>query len=230
MILLQVHIVAASAWLGVVAGESVMEHYGRDAASLRLIAQMHRWIDILFEGPLVAIVLVTGGLLLARAWPAPPLLLIKVGAGLIAVIANSICIPLVHARAHSNDDARVRALTRGIKITGLAIPFGLAALAIGLYGVWPPKSPSPRPVGRRLPALRLRYGRCSRRSRNRSRSHAARKREPPLVTLCPASAGPCRAASPGLRWPRACRGSSCPWPAPTPAWPGPSRSNRAWWG
>jgi hypothetical protein len=135
MTLLEAHVVAASAWLGVVAGESVMELSARDPASLRLIAQIHKWIDICFEGPLVAIVLATGAVLMFRAWPGSPLLLVKVGAAMIAVIANSICIVRVQARAQANDDEALRALTRKIVGTGIAIPFGLIALAIGLYGV-----------------------------------------------------------------------------------------------
>jgi hypothetical protein len=134
MTLLQVHIVTASAWLGLVAAETVMELYGRDAASRRLIAQIHRRIDILFEVPLVALVLVSGAVLLSRAWPASPLLLAKVGAGMIGVIANAFCIPWVQARAKAVDDAKVQALTRKIAATGVAIPFGVAALALGLYG------------------------------------------------------------------------------------------------
>jgi hypothetical protein len=134
MTLVQVHFCAASAWLGVVGAEAVLEHYGRDPASRRLVAKAHAWIDILFEGPLVGIVLVTGALLLARAWPAPPLLIVKVTAGMIAVIANAICIPLVRARARTTDDSLMIKLSRQVRMTGLAIPFGLLALVIGLSG------------------------------------------------------------------------------------------------
>lgn len=130
--LAQIHGAAAGAWLGVVAAETVLEFSGRDAPSRRLVAHLHAWIDYLFEGPLVAIVLVTGSVLLARAWPAPPLLLVKAGAGLLAVIANIICIPLVLVRARATNDDEVRRLFRPIQLTGLAIPFGLLALALGL--------------------------------------------------------------------------------------------------
>ena len=134
MTLVQVHFCAASAWLGVVAAESVLEQFGRDPASRQVVAKVHAWIDILFEGPLVAVVLITGGLLLARAWPAPPMLMLKVAAGLIAVVANAICIPLVSARARTTDDSRIIRLSRQVRMTGLAIPFGILALAIGLAG------------------------------------------------------------------------------------------------
>jgi hypothetical protein len=135
MTLLEVHIVATSAWLGLVAGEVVMELHARDPAAQRLIARMHKWADICFEGPLIGIVLATGGVLLYRAWPGSPLLLVKVGAAMIAIIANLICMLNVRARAHAESEDTLRTLTRRIMATGLAIPFGLAALAIGLYGV-----------------------------------------------------------------------------------------------
>jgi hypothetical protein len=135
MLLTQIHLVVVSAWLGLVAGESVLEQFGRNEASRRLVAVVHGWIDIFFEGPLVLAVLVTGCLLLARDWPANPLLLVKVGCGLIAVIANLVCIVVVNLRMKSTDDARVRTLAWYVKLTGLAIPFAVAALIIGLSGL-----------------------------------------------------------------------------------------------
>ena len=75
---------------------------------------------------------VTGAWLLAQAWPAPPLLLVKAGAGLLAVMANMICMPLVRMRVRATDDARVVALSRQVQLTGLAIPFGLLALIVGI--------------------------------------------------------------------------------------------------
>ncbi|MDE2466296.1 MAG: hypothetical protein KGO02_21675 [Alphaproteobacteria bacterium] len=135
MTLLEIHIVAASAWLGLVGGETVMELHARGPSAQRLIARMHKWIDILFEGPLVATVLVTGSVLLWRVWPPSPLLVVKIAAAMVAVIANFICIPLVQARAKAQSDEALRTLTRKIGATGVAIPFGLAALAIALFGV-----------------------------------------------------------------------------------------------
>ena len=132
MTLIQLHLAAVSFWFGVLAAETVLELAPRDAAERRLVAVAHARIDRLFELPVVVAVLLTGALLLARAWPAPPLLLVKVGAGLVAVIANLVCFPLVHARCKATEDARVRALARQVRMTGLAIPFGIAALVIGL--------------------------------------------------------------------------------------------------
>ena len=105
----------------------------RTPGARRTVAGIHRWIDTLFEGPIAIAVLVSGGLLLARAWPPSPLLWIKVTAGLVTVLANLICIPIVFARSRATDDGRVAALTRYIKLTGWGIPFGLLAFVIGLF-------------------------------------------------------------------------------------------------
>ncbi|CAE6851650.1 hypothetical protein R75461_07503 [Paraburkholderia nemoris] len=131
MTLLQIHAAAVCAWFGLIAAEAVLELREHEPAERRLIASIHAWIDILIEVPLIALVLVTGAMLLARAWPAPPLLMLKVGAGLIAVVANLICVVLVRARVKATDDACVSKLTRQIRFTGLATPFGLAAMIIG---------------------------------------------------------------------------------------------------
>ena len=132
MTLVQFHLAAVSFWFGVLAAETVLELSPRNAGERRLVAVAHAWIDRLFELPTVIAVLISGALLLARAWPASPLLLVKVGAGLVAVIANLVCIPLVHARCRATEDVRVCALARQVRMTGLAIPFGIAALVIGL--------------------------------------------------------------------------------------------------
>lgn len=130
MTLLQLHAATVCTWMGVVAAECVLELRKNDAESRRFIAAVHAWIDILFEGPLVALVVITGAMLLASHWPAP-LLLAKVGAGLVAVLVNLYCIVLVRRRAKATDDARVLALTQQIRLTGLAIPFGGFALVVG---------------------------------------------------------------------------------------------------
>ncbi|MBV8666863.1 MAG: hypothetical protein JO269_10310 [Burkholderiaceae bacterium] len=131
MTLLQLHAAAVCTWMGVISAETVLELMQRDPASRRFIAAVHGWIDILFEGPLVALVLITGAMLLARTWPASPLLLTKVAAGMVGVIVNVICIVLVRLRVKASDDARVLTLTKQIRLTGLAIPFGLYALVVG---------------------------------------------------------------------------------------------------
>lgn len=132
MTLVQLHLIAVSFWLGLLAAEVVLELSGRGPDARRTVANVHRWIDIYFEIPIVTLVLVTGSLLFARVWPGTPLLWVKVGAALIAIVANLVCFPLVQARFRATDDNRARVLTQQIGLTGWAIPFAIVAFAIGL--------------------------------------------------------------------------------------------------
>ena len=80
--------------------------------------------------------LFTGSLMLYRLWPnASPLLLAKVAAGLVAVVSNIVCIRWVLGRARAKDDFEFSRWAQRISWTGYTIPFGVLALAIGLYGV-----------------------------------------------------------------------------------------------
>jgi hypothetical protein len=49
--LLQIHIVAASGWLGLVAAETVIELMAKDRAIRQFVANVHKTIDLYFEGP-----------------------------------------------------------------------------------------------------------------------------------------------------------------------------------
>ncbi len=131
MTLLQLHAAAVCTWMGVIAVESVLELCKNEVVSRRFLATVHAWVDLLIEGPLLLLVLLTGALLLKANWPAPMLLLVKVGAGMVGVIVNMICIVLVRMRSRETDDARMQHLSGQIRLTGLAIPFGLVALVIG---------------------------------------------------------------------------------------------------
>jgi hypothetical protein len=136
MTILQFHIVAASAWMGLIAAEVVIELLAHDKTTRRFVAEAHKRIDLFFEGPLVAIVLLTGSVLLYRLWPsATPLLLFKVVIGLIAVVSNAFCIHWVLGRARAKDDGEFYKYGKKVSWTGYTIPFGLLALALGLYGV-----------------------------------------------------------------------------------------------
>jgi len=136
MTVLQIHIVAASAWMGLIAAEVVIELLAHDKTTRRFVAEAHKRIDLFFEGPLVAIVLLTGSVLLYRLWPSTtPLLLLKVGIGLIAVVSNVVCIHWVLGRARAKDDGEFYTYAKKVSWTGYTIPFGLLALALGLYGV-----------------------------------------------------------------------------------------------
>lgn len=135
MTLLQMHLVAASAWLGLVAAEAVIELTAKDRATRQFVAEAHKKIDLLFEGPLVAIVLLTGSVLLYRVWPdVSPLMLGKIALGLVAVVANIICIKWVVGRARAKDDDEFFGYARKISLSGYTIPLAVLALVIGLYG------------------------------------------------------------------------------------------------
>ena len=131
------HVAVAFAWIGLVAGETVLELNARDPAGHRLIAKIHGWIDIVFEIPLLILVTITGAVLLTRVWPAPTILLVKVGCALTGVVVNVVCIFIVRARIHATSDEQVQALSRRVLLTGLAIPFGLVAVVIGLFYLGP---------------------------------------------------------------------------------------------
>tara|TARA_B100001964_G_C14169690_1_gene570852 strand:- start:827 stop:1234 length:408 start_codon:yes stop_codon:yes gene_type:complete len=134
--LLRVHIIATSAWLGLIAAETVMELMAKDKSTRLFVAKVHKIIDIYFEGPLVAIVLFTGSILLYQLWPnASFLLLAKVTAGLTAVLSNILCIDWVIRRAQAKNESEFSKYARRISWTGYIVPLGFLALAIGLYGV-----------------------------------------------------------------------------------------------
>lgn len=133
MTLAQTHLMLACFWLGLLAAETVLELCGREAASLRVVARAHRWIDMFFEIPVALAVLASGLVLLCRLWPAPSLMLIHAAVGTIPVAVNLVCTAWIHARAsESADDSRVAELTRRVKLTGLAIPLVVLALVIGI--------------------------------------------------------------------------------------------------
>jgi len=105
MTLLQLHVVTASAWMGLIAAEVVVELLAKDRSTRRFVAEAHRRIDLYFEGPL------------------------------IAVVSNAVCIRWVVRRSLAEGNDEFIELDRKVSWTGNTIPFGVLALAIGLYGV-----------------------------------------------------------------------------------------------
>jgi uncharacterized membrane protein len=131
--LLTLHIVVASAWLGLIAGEVVIELTARDRATKEFAAQAHRIMDLYFEGPLVLLTLVTGSMLLHGLWPdVSGWLLVKVVFGLVAVVSNIVCIRWVVFRARALEDEEYRRWNHKVSMTKYAIPFAIAALLIGI--------------------------------------------------------------------------------------------------
>jgi len=126
------HLFLVATWGGLVLAEVVVELLARTTGARRYTAAAHFWMDALFELPLLAGIIVTGGILLARTWPPSTLLLVKLGAAVIALACNLTCAVLVVQRRNATDDDAVARLTTRIRYTGVGVPFGLVALAVGL--------------------------------------------------------------------------------------------------
>jgi hypothetical protein len=134
--ILQIHLVVASAWMGLIAAELIIERMARGKVIRQFVAKVHKTIDIYIEAPLVALVLITGCILLYRLGAGvSPMLLFKIVLGVVAVVSNVICIYWVLRRARSKDDADFVHFARRIALTTYTIPLGLLALVIGMYGV-----------------------------------------------------------------------------------------------
>jgi hypothetical protein len=120
-------------WAGLVLAEFVMEAVCRDEASARQAAVIHFWFDVLLEVPLIFGVIGTGAVLLAQAWPPTPLHLVKLALAGVAIGCNLYCVGVVVLRRRRRDDAaELFRLRRRVFLSGAGVPFGLAALYIGL--------------------------------------------------------------------------------------------------
>jgi hypothetical protein len=90
-------------WLGVVITEVLFEFTASDPESLRAAARFHYTVDAFGELPILLAVVVTGTVLLVRAWPLTPLHLIKIALSLAAVAANVVCTLWVFQRRRVTD-------------------------------------------------------------------------------------------------------------------------------
>lgn len=136
-LLLQLHLFAVAFWLGVVTVEYLIEHGRAQSRSQGFtVARLHHRIDLFFEMPAFTVVLVTG-LLLIEPERFDGLYALKVIAGGIAVLGNVLClVPVLKRRtsAEKDDLADVIHQSKMIdRISLLAIPTGLGALACGVY-------------------------------------------------------------------------------------------------
>ena len=126
------HLLCLAAWGGLGAGEAVLEILGRKKSSLAApVARLHFWMDLLVELPLLLGVGLTGGVLL-HGVAFEGLLLVKVLAGLGAVVSNLACLALVVHRARLGPAASSEATTRWIFRTAIfGMPLALVALYLG---------------------------------------------------------------------------------------------------
>lgn len=121
------------AWGGVLLVEFVLESLGDDAASQAQAARAHFWIDVLVEVPIVAAVLISGGVLLARVWPPTQLHMVKIASALVAIALNLYCSVFVIVRYRARaDTAAVGRYRRHVRLSAFGVPFGAVAAYIGL--------------------------------------------------------------------------------------------------
>ena len=134
--LYKLHIIFLAFWAGLVAAESVMELIGRRNPEIENhVARIHFYIDMIFEGPVLLAVLITGGMMVSQL-PMTTLLAVKVAAGLTAVMANIVCLFFVVARKRALDtganEDKIKKLTTWIFVTPLpGFPAAALALLIG---------------------------------------------------------------------------------------------------
>ena len=137
-ILLPLHLVFVGLWLGCVLTEALFERalLGKGRAQESILASLHRKVDILVEIPAFLGVLMTGALMLGSASP-NGLLQMKIGFGVLAILANAYCVWLVFRRsAHAARDEwqafeRIDHLQH--KVGALVLLGILGALGSGLY-------------------------------------------------------------------------------------------------
>jgi len=135
--LLIFHILFIGLWLGCVLTEALFERalLGRGREYELVLADLHKRVDVWIEIPAFVAVVVTGGVLFARAAPGA-WLNIKVALGLLAVLTNGVCVGLVFARAkaaHSGNWERFDHLDHVQHKLGAVVLIALlGALVVGL--------------------------------------------------------------------------------------------------
>lgn len=130
------HICAISFWFGVVGAEFVIERSRADSREHGFaVARNHFWIDVLLEGPVAVVVLISGCVLLLNA-PLTPLLGVKILAGSTAVIVNILCLAPVILRKRAADRGELGAVIKHSawidRITVVGLPAALLALILGV--------------------------------------------------------------------------------------------------
>lgn len=135
--LLTLHLVAVGIWIGVVAAETVIELDGKkDESSHFSASKLHFMTDIWIEIPAFTIVFITGVLMMTKAHFSG-LFLAKVIFGLIAIVANLICVYGVFVRnryATNRDIYGVRSVEPILVRGGVGfVPSFIAAISIAMY-------------------------------------------------------------------------------------------------
>jgi len=127
------HLAALGIWLGVVITEVLFEFVGSDADSLRAAARFHYNVDKFGELPILLVVLITGAILAARAWPLTPLHFIKIAVSLAAVGCALVCTVWVFQRRRIEDVNALLGWRRRIwTLAAVAAAFAAPAMYLGL--------------------------------------------------------------------------------------------------
>jgi len=128
-----IHLLVVGMWTGLVGAEVILEWTCREGPAARAAAEIHYWLDLLLEAPLVLAVTVTGGILLLDAWPPGPVLAWKLALSAIPIVSCTYSIVVVLWRHRRLDDPRALAAGRvRILASALAAGPGFVALYLGL--------------------------------------------------------------------------------------------------
>jgi hypothetical protein len=137
-LLLPLHLTFVGLWLGCVLTEVLFERalLGQGRGQEKILASLHKRVDLFVEIPAFLSVVLTGLLMLPDA-PRDPLLTVKIAFGLLAVLANIYCAKLVFKRARFAAMGDWPAFERldqlQHKIGAIVLVGLLAAFGIGLY-------------------------------------------------------------------------------------------------
>jgi len=140
-VVLPLHLLFVGLWLGCVLTEALFERalLGQGRPAELILSKLHIRVDLAIEIPAFTLVLITGGLLLQQAHPSTALH-VKIAFGLLAIVANAVCVYLVfkrHALAQAGQwEAFERIDHWQHKLGAVVLLAMLAALVIGLSMLW----------------------------------------------------------------------------------------------
>ena len=131
-----VHLAALFFWAGLVVCETVVEF---SPLPLATRASLHWWIDAFVELPVLALIILSGTVLVSRLPELTPLHWVKIACAAIAIGANLACAGAVRLRYRNAATPVGAKYDHWVKRAWVGVPFGLAALYIGLthFHEWP---------------------------------------------------------------------------------------------
>lgn len=127
------HLLVLGLWGGCVLVEILLELRAlKNEAIHKTIPELHYWIDVVVECPLLALVLLTG-ILLFDPSKATSSYLLKVGCGLLAVSANLVCVLFVILRKKASDAGNAAGIEKFTRLVFSTVFIGVPAGGIALY-------------------------------------------------------------------------------------------------